>query len=128
MLIEGNARMVHENASKNCLHGGVADFSWTDTAAAFLVTAILVAASVASAQTIAPSAVDVPVQLATPSGSTAPPATITLKDAIERARRNDATTLSAIADAKAAHDDRNIARAALLPNISYSTQYLGTQG
>lgn len=68
------------------------------------------------------------VQLATPSGTSAPPVTITLRDAIERAQRLDAQTLSALADAKVAHDERTIARAALLPNISYTTQFLGTQG
>jgi len=81
------------------------------------------------AQTV--GAVDVsesPVQLATPSGSSAPPVTITLRDAIGRARRVDAQTLSAAADTKIAHDERTVARAGLLPNISYSTQYLGTQG
>jgi len=121
--------MGHEKASKNRLHCRVKAVSWIHAAAAFLATGILAVTSVASAQTAAPpAAVDVPVQLVTPSGSNAPPATITLKDAVDRARRNDAQTLSAIADAKVAHDDRNIARAALLPNISSSTQYLGTQG
>jgi outer membrane protein TolC len=72
--------------------------------------------------------VDVPIQLVTPSGPTAPPVTITLRDALERARRNDAQTLSATADAKIARDERTVARAALLPNISYTTQFLGTQG
>ena len=128
MLIEGNTRVGHEKASRNRLYCHVVASSWIRRPAAFLATAILAVVSAASAQTTAPAAVDVPVQLVTPSGPTAPPATITLRDAIDRARRNDAQTLSAVADAKAAHDDRNIARAALLPNISYSTQYLGTQG
>lgn len=72
--------------------------------------------------------VDVPIQLATPSGPSAPPVTITLRDAIERARRNDAQTSAAIADAKVAGGDRTIARAGLLPTISATTQFLGTQG
>src|ERR1051326_918897 len=93
-----------------------------------VLIAVLIAAA-ASAQTpAAPATVELPVQLATPSGSAAPPVTLTLRDAIERARRNDAQALSAISDAKVAHEDRNIARAALLPSINYSTQYLGTQG
>jgi outer membrane protein TolC len=71
---------------------------------------------------------DTPLQLVVPSGPSAPPVTITLRDAIERARRLDAQTLAAVADAKIAHDERTVARAALLPNISYSTQFLGTQG
>src|SRR5262245_4873829 len=81
------------------------------------------------AQSVSAAAVSQsPIQFATPYGSSAPPLTITLRDAIERARRVDAQTLSAAADAKIAHDERTIARAAILPNISYTTQYLGTQG
>jgi outer membrane protein TolC len=36
--------------------------------------------------------------------------------------------LSAVTDAKNAHEDRTQAKAALLPSINYSMQYLGTQG
>jgi outer membrane protein TolC len=57
-----------------------------------------------------------------------PPVTITLQDAIARARRNYAQYLSAVTDAKVANQDRLQARDALLPSLSYSQQYLGTQG
>jgi len=70
------------------------------------------------------------VQLMQPpaQGQSTPPITVTLQDALERARKNDPAYLSAVLDAKSASEDRIQARAALLPNISASTQYLGTQG
>ncbi|HEU5336360.1 MAG TPA: hypothetical protein VFU27_10365, partial [Terriglobales bacterium] len=70
------------------------------------------------------------VQLVEPGGGTqtGPPATITLQDAIARARKNYAQYLSAVADAKVANQDRLQARDALLPSFSYTQQYLGTQG
>lgn len=69
------------------------------------------------------------VQLAQPSEtSQAAPLTITLRDALERARRNDASYNSAVTDARVAHEDRVQARAGLLPSLSFLSQYLGTQG
>ncbi|HEV2492940.1 MAG TPA: TolC family protein [Terriglobia bacterium] len=62
-----------------------------------------------------------------PNG-TPPPAVLTLKDALERARKFDATYLSAATDAKLAHEDRVQARAAMLPNVSFTTQELLTAG
>ena len=56
------------------------------------------------------------------------PLTLTLHDALGRARANSPQLLSAVADAKIAHEDRTQARAALLPTVNYGTQYLYTQG
>jgi outer membrane protein TolC len=56
------------------------------------------------------------------------PVTITLQDAIARARSNYAQYLAAVADAKVAHEDRLQARDGMLPSIGYTQQYLGTQG
>jgi outer membrane protein len=69
-------------------------------------------------------------QLAQPpsTGGTPPPAVITLKDAIDRARKNDAQFLAAVSDAKLSHENRLQARNAMLPSLSYTTQFLGTQG
>jgi outer membrane protein len=63
-----------------------------------------------------------------PSGSSGALITITLQDALERARKNSAQFLAAVTDARNAHEDRVQARAALLPTVSDSTQYLNTQG
>jgi outer membrane protein TolC len=70
------------------------------------------------------------VQLAQPAGpnNSSPPATVTLKDAIGLAHKNDVQFLAAMGDAKSAHEDSVQARNALLPSISDSTQFLGTQG
>jgi outer membrane protein TolC len=70
------------------------------------------------------------VQLLQPpaQGQSTPPITVTLQDALERARKNDPGYLSAVTDAKNAHEDRMQARNARLPTISGTTQYLNTQG
>ena len=70
------------------------------------------------------------IQLMQPAvpGQAIPPITVTLQDALERARKNDPLFLSAISDAKNAHEDRVQARNARLPTISGTTQYLNTQG
>lgn len=70
------------------------------------------------------------VQLVQPSGSgdATPPITITLQDALERARKNDPQFLATVGDAKSAHEDRLQARNAMLPSVTESTQYLGTEG
>ena len=85
--------------------------------------------SSATAQTAAgPGPIELTVQLEAPRGESAPPITVTLQDALARARQNDSQLLSTMTDVKIAREDRNLAKAALLPTVSYSTQYLGTQG
>lgn len=54
-------------------------------------------------------------------------ASITLDEAIERARANEASFAAAYASSRVANLDRSIARAALLPNAVYHNQYLYTQ-
>lgn len=68
------------------------------------------------------------VQLQKPAGAAEPPVTITLADAIARARKVDSQYLGAQGDARNAHDDTLQARNALLPQVSATTQFLGTQG
>jgi outer membrane protein TolC len=70
------------------------------------------------------------VQLMHPPGpdQSGAPVTVTLKDAIERAQKNDAQFLAATTDAKDAHEDRVQAKAALLPSLSTRLEYLGTEG
>jgi outer membrane protein TolC len=85
----------------------------------------------AAAQAMAPSTgAESSVQLVQPSGpgQSTPPITVTLQDALERARKNDPQFLGAVSDAKSAGEDRIQARAALLPSVHASAQYLGTQG
>jgi outer membrane protein TolC len=60
-----------------------------------------------------------------PSGQ---PPTVTLQDALERAKINSATFRAAVTDRGLARQDIVQARAALLPGVSYATSYLYTQG
>lgn len=57
-----------------------------------------------------------------------PPLTVTFQDALQLARKVNAQYLSAVTDAKNAREDTVQARAALLPSLDYSQQYLNTQG
>ena len=69
-------------------------------------------------------------QLAQPPGQgpSAPPILVTLQDALDRARKNDAQYLAAVGDAKIAREDRVQARAAMLPSVSDLTAFLNTKG
>jgi outer membrane protein TolC len=69
-----------------------------------------------------------PIQLVQPVGPAAPPAVVTLKDALERAKQNDAQFQTVATDAQVAAGDRAQAKAARLPSVGFLTQYLGTQG
>lgn len=88
---------------------------WPRRLAHLVCLATLVSAAFAQQQTLAGGA--------QPSG-----ATITLDEAIARARVNEPTFAAAIAAARIAALDRSIARAALLPSALYHNQYLYTQG
>ena len=66
-----------------------------------------------------------PLPLVQLQGQSAPPQVVTLQDALERARGNDAQFQTSVADAASAHEDKTQARAALLPALSGTMQYLG---
>ncbi len=65
---------------------------------------------------------------ASPNVSQAAPQTLTLKDALELAQKNDPAYLSALNDAAIAQEDRAQARAAILPTFGARSEYLGTEG
>ncbi len=56
------------------------------------------------------------------------PLTITLQDALQRARMNDPQYRSAVTDLGLAREDRMQARAGLLPSLDYSNSFIYTQG
>jgi len=56
------------------------------------------------------------------------PITLTLQDALQRARQNDPQYRSAITDLGIAREDRVQARAGLLPNANYITSFVYTEG
>lgn len=65
---------------------------------------------------------------ATPGPAQSAPVTITLKDALGLAQKNDPTFLAALSDAAVAAQDLRQARASRYPTLSDRTDYLGTQG
>src|ERR1700730_16254524 len=65
---------------------------------------------------------------ATPNATQTAPQTLTLKDALDLAQKNDPAFLSALTDAAIAGEDRAQARAAVLPTFGAKSDYLGTQG
>jgi len=60
--------------------------------------------------------------------SSAAPATITLQDALARARANEPQYRTALTNYGVARQNTVQSRAALLPNVNYNAQYLYTQG
>jgi outer membrane protein TolC len=83
-----------------------------------------------TAQTPTTSFPSAPAAQASPApqpGSQAP-VVITLQDALQRARKLDTTYRTALTAAGVAREDHVQARAALLPGVSYNTEYLYTQG
>src|SRR5216684_714751 len=68
----------------------------------------------------------------TPSANSSPasgaPITVTLQDALQRARLNDPQYRSAITDLGLAREDRVQARAGLLPNLNYNNSFIYSQG
>jgi len=70
------------------------------------------------------------IQLVQPPGQNqqTPPITVTLKDALDRARGLDPASASAQSDEKSAREDKLQARNALLPQFTASSQYLNTEG
>jgi outer membrane protein TolC len=66
-------------------------------------------------------------QTPTPQSQGAP-LTITLQDALQRARQNDPQYRSAVTDLGLAREDRVQARAGLLPNVNYNTSFIYTEG
>src|SRR5713101_5368913 len=77
----------------------------------------------------APPAANSQAAAATPTAApAAAPVTITLQDALERARNNTPQFRAALTDLGVAHEGTVQARAGLLPTVNFNTQYLYTQG
>jgi len=68
-----------------------------------------------------------PVNLIQPEAPSGPPLVLTLQDALQRAKQNDAQFQASAADSASAREDRVQAKAGLLPALSHTTQYLGNQ-
>lgn len=64
----------------------------------------------------------------TPLVSTQAPLTLTLQDALSRARANSVPFQAALTDQGLAHQDKVQAQAALLPSVSYDNAFIYSQG
>ncbi|MCU1304289.1 MAG: outer rane efflux protein [Candidatus Sulfotelmatobacter sp.] len=97
----------------------------------WLVFVLVLAAANSSLFAQAPAAtleLSHPAQAADGAAANNTPLTITLQDALERARANDPQYHSAITDLGVAREDRVQARAALLPGVTYNNSYIYTEG
>ena len=88
----------------------------------FLVLALLTFAGTSFAQEALVPSIQ---SSATAAGA---PLTITLQDALQRARLNDPEYRSAVTDLGLAREDRVQSRAGLLPNLNYTNSFIYTQG
>ena len=93
----------------------------------FFILVLLVLMQSGFAQAQIPT-LAVGVQGASPTASGAAPLTITLQDALKRARLNDPQYRSALTDLGLAREDRVQARAGLLPSLNYNNSFIYTQG
>jgi outer membrane protein TolC len=91
---------------------------------ALAAAAVLLCAAGAGAQEAPVPALPALAHLEGPSGA---PLTLTLQDALQRARQNETQFQTVSADAALAREDRAQAKAGLLPVFSFTTQYLGNQ-
>jgi outer membrane protein TolC len=93
----------------------------------WLVAILATCAMAALAQDHQDLSASSPQQTAARAPSTAP-LTLTLQDALQRARANSVPFQAALTALGLAHGDKVQTRAAMLPNVNYTTQYLYTQG
>jgi outer membrane protein TolC len=73
------------------------------------------------------SAVQVTAQEAQPASSTQAPLTLTLQDALTRARTNSVQFQAALTEQGIAHEDKVQARAGLLPTVNFNNEFIYTQ-
>lgn len=71
--------------------------------------------------------VQCPAQEAQPASSTQAPLTLTLQDALNRARANSVQFQAAVTDQGVAHEDKVQARAGLLPSVNFNNQFIYTE-
>lgn len=62
------------------------------------------------------------------NGQASPPLTLTFRDALERAKKNNPEYRSAVTDFGIAKEDRVQGRAAMLPSANFATSFLYTEG
>src|SRR5215831_19610376 len=73
------------------------------------------------------SVVQVAAQEAQPASSSQAPLTLTLQDALTRARANSVQFQAALTDQGVAHEDKVQARAGLLPSVNFNNEFIYTE-
>src|SRR5690242_5863981 len=73
------------------------------------------------------SFVPVPTTAQQSAAPTQAPLTLTLQDALKRARANSVTVQAALTEQGITHEDKVLARAALLPKVNYNNGFIYTQ-
>jgi outer membrane protein TolC len=98
-------------------------------AGALFAMVLLLASPALLAQTSSPEVtITHPSGIVGDSADNSAPLTITLQDALERARANDPSFHSALTDLGVAREDRVQSRAGLLPSVSYNNSFIYTEG
>lgn len=87
-----------------------------------LVSCFILASDVRAQQTVSENAP------ATSQAAPSSPLRLTMQDAVARARKNSVVYQAAVTDAGVAREDKNLARDALLPSVSYNNSAIYTQG
>ena len=110
------------------MHKGFATYRWLHSGSqrVHLLLALLAMAVPLAAQGRPELAVSVSAQAAGETEKA--PVTITLQDALARAKSNSPQFQAALTDLGLAQQDRIQSRAGLLPSVNYTTQFLYTQG
>jgi len=99
------------------------------SAGALFAMVLLLASPALLAQTSSPEVtITHPSGIVGVSADNSAPLTITLQDALERARANDPSFHSALTDLGVAREDRVQSRAGLLPSVSYNNSFIYTEG
>src|SRR5262249_5810347 len=106
---------------------GAGDRQMKVVLAALSVLTWSLATSAAAQSVNPPQAPQPPLSLLQPETAPGPPLVLTRRDALERAKQNDVQLQTAVSDADSAREDRVQAKAALLPAVSGTTQYIGNQ-
>lgn len=96
----------------------------------FAITVLLLASALRSTSALSQTVNDRKLSVSGQTGSTpsGAPLTLTLQDALQRAKANSPQFQAALTDLGLAREDRVQSRAAMLPSVNYNMEYLYTQG
>lgn len=102
-------------------------YRFRDTIYLSLLFAVLAVSATASGQNTGIQSLSMTSQV-TEEPSSSVPLTVTLQDALERAKKNDPGFQAVLTQLGLAREDRVQARAGMLPSVNYVTSYIYTQG